>query len=177
MLEIVREWVRNLAFLVLFTTVAEMLLPAGEMRKFVRFVLGLVFILAIVNPLGDALTRGRFSLDILPHMLATPPAPARGWEETADAVTARGAEAVAGQYAEGVAAQMRAFLSLVPGMEPVAVEPRFDASGRLVRVEVRARTTAAGEAQRDEAWTKARRLLSDLYALEASRIEIRWEEE
>lgn len=183
MLDIVRAWVRNLAFLVIFVTIAEMLLPAGEMRKFVRFVLGLVLILAIVNPLADLVTQGRWSLSLMPSLLALrPEEPATDWEEEAAAVNARGREAAIARYQAGLSAQMRGFLSLLPDVEPVAVEARSGADGRVDRIRVQMsdkteqpdkRASASGE-RRTANTERVRRLLTELYGLDPAAVEVIW---
>lgn len=183
MLDIVRAWVRNLAFLVVFVTIAEMLLPAGEMRKFVRFVLGLVLILAIVNPLADLVTQGRWSLSLMPSLLAwRPEAPSTDWEEEAAAVNARGQAAAVAQYQAGLSAQMRGFLSLRSDLQPVAVEPRIGADGQVDQIRVHMSEQAeqpggsarSGEEPRAARAMRVRRLLADLYGIDPAQIEVIW---
>jgi stage III sporulation protein AF len=49
--QMISDWARQLAFLVLFATVVEMILPAGDLRRYVKMVLGLMVVLAVVDPL------------------------------------------------------------------------------------------------------------------------------
>lgn len=51
MRDLIRVWVEQLVFLILFVTVVEMMLPAGELRRYTKMVLGLVVILAVLDPL------------------------------------------------------------------------------------------------------------------------------
>lgn len=44
-------WARQVTFLVLFVSVIEMLLPAGELRRYVKVVLGLVVLVVLLDPL------------------------------------------------------------------------------------------------------------------------------
>jgi stage III sporulation protein AF len=46
-------WVRQLIFIILFATVAEVLLPAGDLRRYVKMVLGLVVMVAMITPVVD----------------------------------------------------------------------------------------------------------------------------
>jgi len=46
-------WMRQLIFIILFATVAEVLLPAGDLRRYVKMVLGLVVIVAMITPAAD----------------------------------------------------------------------------------------------------------------------------
>ena len=49
--ELIYAWTQQLVFLILFVTVVEMILPAGELRRYTKMILGLVVILAILDPL------------------------------------------------------------------------------------------------------------------------------
>jgi stage III sporulation protein AF len=51
MREVVYAWAQQLVFLILFVTVVEMILPAGELRRYTKMVVGLVVILAVLDPL------------------------------------------------------------------------------------------------------------------------------
>lgn len=48
-------WVKNLIFLVLFAAFMELLLPAGSMKKFLRMVIGMFLLLAILKPVTAVL--------------------------------------------------------------------------------------------------------------------------
>lgn len=49
-------WVKNLIFLILFAAFFELLLPNRGMKNFLRVVIGLFVLLAILRPLADFLT-------------------------------------------------------------------------------------------------------------------------
>lgn len=55
--QLVSSWGRQLIFLILLATVLEMLLPAGELRRYVRMLMGLVVVVAVAEPLVN-LARG-----------------------------------------------------------------------------------------------------------------------
>ncbi|MFW6035253.1 MAG: stage III sporulation protein AF [Halothermotrichaceae bacterium] len=57
-MEAVIQWVRNLVFIILFTTLLEMFLPESNMRKYVRVVLGLFIISILISPLTAIFGRG-----------------------------------------------------------------------------------------------------------------------
>ncbi|MBE3563196.1 MAG: stage III sporulation protein AF [Hydrogenibacillus schlegelii] len=44
------DWIRELIFVVLMATVVDLVLPSGEMRRYVRFVLGLFVLVTLVGP-------------------------------------------------------------------------------------------------------------------------------
>ncbi len=52
-MEGVIHWVKNLIFIILFTTLLEMFLPDSNMRKYVRIVMGFFIIMIFINPLAS----------------------------------------------------------------------------------------------------------------------------
>lgn len=46
-----KEWVKNLVFIILFTTMLEMFLPENKMRKYVRVIMGFFIISIFLSPL------------------------------------------------------------------------------------------------------------------------------
>jgi stage III sporulation protein AF len=54
-----RGWVINICTAVFFITAVEMLLPNNNMKKYVKFVLGLILITVIINPLVIFLNKGQ----------------------------------------------------------------------------------------------------------------------
>ena len=49
------EWVKRIIFLGIFLTILLQVLPSGTYRKYVRFFVGMVFVLTIVSPLFSLL--------------------------------------------------------------------------------------------------------------------------
>ncbi|WP_245754940.1 stage III sporulation protein AF [Pelosinus propionicus] len=45
------DWIKNIIFVVLFASFLELLLPSSNMRRFVRVIMGLFIMLAILNPI------------------------------------------------------------------------------------------------------------------------------
>lgn len=50
MIEAITSWAKNLIFLVLFAAFLELLLPSSTMQKFLRVIVGLLIMLAILKP-------------------------------------------------------------------------------------------------------------------------------
>lgn len=50
MLAAVTDWVKNIILVVLFASFLELLLPSSSMQRFIRVILGLTIMLAILNP-------------------------------------------------------------------------------------------------------------------------------
>ncbi|MBU3198648.1 stage III sporulation protein AF [Clostridium estertheticum] len=51
MIELLKVWVTNITIAILFITAVEMILPDNNMKKYAKFVLGLMLIVVIINPI------------------------------------------------------------------------------------------------------------------------------
>jgi len=62
------QWVKNLIFIILFTSLLEMFLPENNMRKYVRVVMGFFIITVLISPLL-LVFRQNFSViqDVIPE--------------------------------------------------------------------------------------------------------------
>lgn len=130
MLAAVTDWVRNIVLVVLFASFLELLLPTNGMQRFVRVVMGLLILLAILTPVVDVLQSSRM-----------PEVPALGGQggQTADRVRS-GAENVVRErdrlaqemYKRDLARQIRAVVTAVDGVADarVAVSLAQDKEGR-----------------------------------------------
>lgn len=62
-MEWVAKWAKNLISLVIFAAFLELLLPSSQMQKFLRVIVGLLVMLAILQPLTEVL-EGRFKAEL-----------------------------------------------------------------------------------------------------------------
>ncbi len=94
-MEILRNIVQNILVIMLLTILLEMLLPEGDMRRYIRLVMGLFVITAVLNPVLSIFHRG-INLDIVNF---------NGVEQQAGLTTAvaRGKELAAQQKAQALA--------------------------------------------------------------------------
>ena len=51
MIELLKVWVTNITIAIFFITAVEMILPDNSMKKYAKFVLGLMLIVVIINPI------------------------------------------------------------------------------------------------------------------------------
>ncbi|MBU3098695.1 MULTISPECIES: stage III sporulation protein AF [Clostridium] len=51
MIELLKVWVTNITIAIFFITAVEMILPDNNMKKYAKFVLGLMLIVVIINPI------------------------------------------------------------------------------------------------------------------------------
>jgi len=50
-LEIIKAWISNICTVVLFITAVEIILPDNSLKKYAKFVLGLILMTVIINPI------------------------------------------------------------------------------------------------------------------------------
>lgn len=62
MIELLKVWVTNITIAIFFITAVEMILPDNSMKKYAKFVLGLMLIVVIINPIMKVFDKG-FNLD------------------------------------------------------------------------------------------------------------------
>lgn len=51
MIQAISDWAKNLIFLVVFAAFLELLLPSSQMQKFLRVIVGLLVMMAVLNPI------------------------------------------------------------------------------------------------------------------------------
>ena len=51
LIELLKVWVTNITVAIFFITAVEMILPDNDMKKYAKFVLGLMLIVVIINPI------------------------------------------------------------------------------------------------------------------------------
>ena len=51
MIDVLKVWVTNITIAIFFITAVEMILPDNSMKKYAKFVLGLILIVVIINPI------------------------------------------------------------------------------------------------------------------------------
>ena len=136
MSDILQAWARQLVFLALFATVMEMLLPAGELRRYAKMVLGLVVILAVLDPLlqilqghnwADTWTYGLVGQDNVSSESAV-----QAGMQMMDAALAGAAQAVRAD----VTGQMEALLMSIGGVEEASVDLATEEPRILIRTAV-----------------------------------------
>lgn len=190
----ITEWVRNIIMVVLFASFLELLLPSSNMQRFIRVILGLTIMLAILDPALE-LIHGKLG----PQAAAVMSQKTGGGGEAA----IDGAQALAKErdrltvelYKKDLARQVQAVVVAVDGVAEARVTVRLapgDAGGRgaigTVTVYVRPGMRAAEqkvpkvaigsgpEAKRTELGpelkVKLRRVICELYQLRDNQVEI-----
>ena len=63
MIEIIKELVTNVAVMIIFISAVEIIAPDNKMKKYVSFVLGVIFIAVLINPMIKLTKKGRGGIE------------------------------------------------------------------------------------------------------------------
>lgn len=113
MLDAVIAWVRQLVFLVLFAAFFELLLPSGALQKFIRVIVGLLVLLAVLRPAAEFFA-AHLSSGAAPALCTLTPAP----QANADAAE----KTVRAVYKKELERQIEAAVDAVQGVAAVRGE-------------------------------------------------------
>jgi len=127
-METLRLLIRNLAIILLLATFLDLLLPNGQMRRYVKLVMGLFVIAAVLSPLSDFLHQP-LAMEIPAWTsLSASAVPVLANNQGSQA----GRNAVADQYRQILTRQIRALALAVKGVREAQVEILFaDTQGTL----------------------------------------------
>lgn len=112
-------WVKNIIFIVLFASFLELLLPTSSLQRFIRVIMGLLIMLAILNPAIDAVQGNWIAADM--------PALGTGRHKQADIIKTASQMAedrerlVKEIYKRDMAKQIRALVMAIEGVAEVRV--------------------------------------------------------
>lgn len=106
-MEVIRSLVQNLVVIIILAMFLEMLLPAGEMRKYVKMVMGLLIIIAVVQAVGD-LTRWDYHTDLPSLTQKADEKTVSGIMEAGKKISSEQRQQAVEQYREGLAGQILA---------------------------------------------------------------------
>ncbi|NLM20943.1 MAG: stage III sporulation protein AF [Peptococcaceae bacterium] len=122
-MEGLKTLIRNLAFILLLATFLELLLPGEKMRGFVRMIMGLFVIAAILAPLANFLNLGY--QNEVPAWITTASSdmPVMTGEDNIEDV---GKSAVREQYRKILTSQIKQLVLAVDDIKDVAVDIELD---------------------------------------------------
>lgn|GEM_PF-1009967 len=130
MLAKIGEIVRQVALIALLAAFLEMLLPEKKITRYVRLVLGLFVVVAILTPLAEGLRFGP-ELELAAWDLRLDPAAAAPVQQGREMARAND-EAALEIYRNRLAGQIKALVTLVPGVKQAEV--LVDVSGERERL-------------------------------------------
>jgi stage III sporulation protein AF len=113
-MEIIRTLVKNLIFIAMLAVFLPMLLPFGEMQRYVKMVLGLLVMVAILQAVGEA-AKGSWQKEIPALTIAGGSASAPSLAEImakGQKIAAVGNEQIKTRYEQGLVRQVKALAEL-----------------------------------------------------------------
>lgn len=133
MIELIVSWVMGIIFATLFASFLELLLPSSSMQKFVRVIMGLLIMLAILNPIIGFIERVPDSANIT---ALAPRASRIAMEKDAEAAVRRRDDLIKAVYRQDVAKQMQALVMGVEGVAQARVDVALsDSQDGLVKID------------------------------------------
>ncbi|GFN23312.1 MAG: stage III sporulation protein AF [Thermoanaerobacteraceae bacterium] len=122
MLQVIGEIVRQVALIAILAGLLEMMLPQQTMNRYVRLVLGLFVLVAILSPLAEKFGRGQalevMAWDFRPGSIEEKVetlAPSSSWQGAPG-------DAAMAIFRERLGSQMRALIAFIPGVREAEVE-------------------------------------------------------
>lgn len=162
MMEALRELVRNVAVLVILTMLLQMLLPEGKLSGFVRMIMGLLLLSAILSPL----------LDFFGNQELAPVYSKSTYETSSTQEIINNGQSLAAElnaqanaeYQEGLERQISALVKLLPQVSQVEIEVAVDGTGEVTQIEIRGVfDPAIGNKQDTEA--RLKEIIKDFFVL------------
>lgn len=189
----VTGWVKNIVLVVLFASFLELLLPASSMQRFVRVIMGLMVMIAILNPVLD-IVHNKMAPENLPAVSQNGKVSGRVKENMA-AVTEERDRLARELYKKDLANQIKAVVVAVDGVADarvgielkdgtegkqggldkvsIAVLPGTPSAGTVEKVVIGAQQpTSTGELS-GAVSEKVKKAVKELYQLRESQIEIK----
>lgn len=126
-MEIIRNLVQNLIIIIILAMFLEMLLPAGEMRKYVKMVMGLLIIVAVVQAVGD-LVRWDYSADLPSLTQKEDRMQVSGIMEAGKKLSGDQQQKAVEQYRRGLANQVKALARMNKDVNVIDVDVKVQAA-------------------------------------------------
>ena len=125
------DWVKNIIFIVLFASFLELLLPNNGMQRFVRVIMGLFIMLAILNPV----------IDVVQNRFTPIPVPALSTNSAHSSIILNNAKNASSEreqlsaeiFRKELAQQMKVMIAALDGVADakVVINTNQDASSKL----------------------------------------------
>ncbi|KKM11748.1 hypothetical protein SY88_06935 [Clostridiales bacterium PH28_bin88] len=123
MLDLIGETVRNVVIIVLLAAFIEMLLPGEEMGRYVRLVMGLFVIIALLQPVVGFLDGGQtFEVSAYSNIPAESGRDLSSIISRGEDLQRQGRKIALEEYRQRLARQIQAVVQLVPGVRRAEVE-------------------------------------------------------
>ena len=176
-MEWLRDWIRNLILIILLAHFIELLLPANDLKKYVKVVIGFFIMMAILAPILQLTGRDLAGLEVEVF-----PAEAPSFDE----IVARGeqlresqAETVQGEFSEQLSQKITAVVNLNAKLQAVTTKVELTDNNRINKIVITGKKRLESDAAEAELEKLARQLeatVAVLYNLEQAKVEVVLEE-
>jgi superfamily I DNA/RNA helicase len=142
----VTEWVRDLVVISLTFAFVEMLLPANDLRRFARVVMGIIMIAVIIGSVLDISSAIDDALESQAGFTfgETGTLDRLSWIAKGELITYAGLEVVEGEAERKIASQVESIARLASGSDEARAEIKFTPAGDIRRIDVALLNLAIG---------------------------------
>lgn len=165
-MERIVQMVCSLILLLLLYSLLELMLPGGNISRFVRLVMGLTLLAVAVSPLSRGWEAAKAE-ELLPAMSSFREQGAEQVEQGQE-IERQLAAAARQEQAEQLASQLAALAELVSGVEQARARVELDGEGALLRATLYIEAASPAQAEQE-----VKDLICGFYSLEESRVECR----
>lgn len=176
-----REWIRTITGLVIMVGFLQMLLPENSMRSVAKLVMGLVLMLAILQPILSIIYWDwdtQFPLELQEE----PAISTANLQKRSEAVIEAGSQPVVGSALSSASKQVEALALMVEGVKDANATVIVSPSGQLERISLTIMVSpsdsvdSSGDARNSVELTRVGnqvlRVISQYYGLSQSQVEI-----
>ncbi|MCK8817503.1 stage III sporulation protein AF [Natroniella sulfidigena] len=180
-MEPLREWVRNIVLVILFANFIQMLVPSGQMKRFVKVIIGFFIILVVLNPI---LSLARYPQQILSLELSNIQRPSfEEVVEDGESLRRDQNEQVKGEYKQRLSKQIESFIEFNFQIKPT-VELTLDQENELEQVVIKGRKAGVTpvnvdlseddkEPKFDQKEESMEELIANFYGLNLDQVEVK----
>jgi len=167
-----QDWIRTITALVIIIGFFEMLLPDDEMRKFTKLVMGLVIMLAVLQPVIALMNMTwDFSLHLQPALTSEEQP---SWEERGNELHNIGSEPVLAVIEESASRHIETILLLLNGVEKVnvSIASRGD---QITKITVQVLTSIQERSALDQLRARIGEAISHYFSVSANLVSVEFE--
>lgn len=168
-MDVIGEIIRNVVALLLLATLLELLLPEGNIVRFIRVVIGLMLTASIMIPLLNALTVQPLKVQFEEDSEA-----AAAYLQQGSELAAELQENAAGQFSLEMGSQVAALALLAEGVAAAEAQLTLAEDGSIQQIALS--LVAQAGADRSAAEAAVRTLISGFYLLQQTAITCTWQE-
>lgn len=138
LIKAVTEWARDLIVICLTFAFIEMLLPAGDLRRFAKVVIGITIIAVIIGSVVDITTALDEALEVGARfpVAETGPPDGAGWIAKGELIALTGLRILEDEAKATIAREVESVARLASGARKACAEVEFTSQGNLRRIHI-----------------------------------------